>query len=124
MLQKLAGADHTTLLLNCYTKLKDVSKLDAFLRGSGAAEGSSSLPFDAETAVKVNALPGQHCSTPALCRVTAVFCRRTGDYLCRTYRKRNLSKEDQCVCWALSIVLTLSATLYYPKREQQPSVLL
>ncbi|CAL5228225.1 g11315 [Coccomyxa viridis] len=51
--QKLAGADHTTLLLNCYTKLKDVSKLDAFLRGSGASEGSSALPFDAETAVKV-----------------------------------------------------------------------
>ncbi|BDA46644.1 Vacuolar protein sorting-associated protein 11 homolog [Coccomyxa sp. Obi] len=48
-----AGADHTTLLLNCYTKLKDVAKLDAFLRGSGATEGSSSLPFDVETAVKV-----------------------------------------------------------------------
>lgn len=54
-MQKLAGADHTTLLLNCYTKLKDVSKLDAFLRGSGASEGSSALPFDAETAVKVTA---------------------------------------------------------------------
>jgi hypothetical protein len=27
----LAGADHTTLLLNCYTKLKDVAKLDAFI---------------------------------------------------------------------------------------------
>ena len=54
--QKLAGADHTTLLLNCYTKLKDVSKLDAFLRGSGASEGSSALPFDAETAVKVSLL--------------------------------------------------------------------
>lgn len=53
LVQKLAGADHTTLLLNCYTKLKDVSKLDAFLRGSEATEGSSSLPFDAETAVKV-----------------------------------------------------------------------
>lgn len=52
-MQKLAGADHTTLLLNCYTKLKDVSKLDAFLRGSGATEGSTTLPFDAETAVKV-----------------------------------------------------------------------
>jgi hypothetical protein len=51
--QKLAGADHTTLLLNCYTKLKDVTKLDAFLRGSGMTEGSTTLPFDAETAVKV-----------------------------------------------------------------------
>jgi hypothetical protein len=54
-MQGRAGADHTTLLLNCYTKLKDVAKLDAFLRGSGATEGSgaASMPFDAETAVKV-----------------------------------------------------------------------
>lgn len=27
----LASADHTTLLLNCYTKLKDVDKLDSFI---------------------------------------------------------------------------------------------
>ena len=53
-MQGRAGADHTTLLLNCYTKLKDVAKLDAFLRGSGATEGgAASLPFDIETAVKV-----------------------------------------------------------------------
>ena len=57
-LQKLAGADHTTLLLNCYTKLKDVSKLDAFLRGSGATDGSTPPPFDAETAVKVGGIVG------------------------------------------------------------------
>lgn len=31
----LASADHTTLLLNCYTKLKDVDKLDAFIYGGG-----------------------------------------------------------------------------------------
>jgi len=29
---KLANANHTTLLLNCYTKLKDVSKLDEFIK--------------------------------------------------------------------------------------------
>ena len=29
--QNLANTDHTTLLLNCYTKLKDVSKLDEFI---------------------------------------------------------------------------------------------
>jgi hypothetical protein len=55
--QGRAGADHTTLLLNCYTKLKDVAKLDAFLRGTGATEGSSTLPFDVETAVKVHIMP-------------------------------------------------------------------
>ena len=56
--QGRASADHTTLLLNCYTKLKDVDKLDSFLRGdcaagSGAAGSSPSLNFDVETAVKV-----------------------------------------------------------------------
>jgi hypothetical protein len=38
----LGTADHTTLLLNCYTKLKDVEKLDAFLHrnaGSGSSSG-------------------------------------------------------------------------------------
>lgn len=55
--QGKASADHTTLLLNCYTKLKDVDKLDQFLRGSGAADSAPSLNFDVETAVKVSALP-------------------------------------------------------------------
>ena len=27
----MATEEHTTLLLNCYTKLKDVSKLDEFI---------------------------------------------------------------------------------------------
>ncbi len=53
LLQGKASADHTTLLLNCYTKLKDVDKLDQFLRGSGAADTTPSLNFDVETAVKV-----------------------------------------------------------------------
>ena len=26
-----ANADHTTLLLNCYTKLKDIAQLDKFV---------------------------------------------------------------------------------------------
>jgi len=30
--QGIANADHTTLLLNCYTKLKDVDRLDAFIK--------------------------------------------------------------------------------------------
>lgn len=36
--QSLANADHTTLLLNCYTKLKDSSKLEEFIK---VAEQSS-----------------------------------------------------------------------------------
>lgn len=34
-LQSLANADHTTLLLNCYTKLKDSSKLEEFIKVLG-----------------------------------------------------------------------------------------
>ena len=40
-----ATADHTTLLLNCYAKLKDTEKLDAFIRTPGSAK------FDVETAI-------------------------------------------------------------------------
>lgn len=40
-----ATADHTTLLLNCYAKLKDTEKLDAFIRNPG------DLKFDLETAI-------------------------------------------------------------------------
>lgn len=40
--QSLANADHTTLLLNCYTKLKDSSKLEEFIKvwsGAGGLQG-------------------------------------------------------------------------------------
>ncbi|KAF9893293.1 hypothetical protein FE257_011723 [Aspergillus nanangensis] len=40
-----ATVDHTTLLLNCYAKLKDTSKLDAFIKAPGE------LKFDLETAI-------------------------------------------------------------------------
>ncbi|KAI8055580.1 uncharacterized protein B0P05DRAFT_479330 [Gilbertella persicaria] len=43
----LANADHTTLLLNCYTKLKDVSRLDQFIKTD------TDLNFDLETAITV-----------------------------------------------------------------------
>lgn len=45
--QNRANADHTTLLLNCYTKLKDVRKLDEFIKAD------SPYKFDLETAIKV-----------------------------------------------------------------------
>ncbi|RUS22924.1 hypothetical protein BC937DRAFT_94921 [Endogone sp. FLAS-F59071] len=45
--RSLANADHTTLLLNCYTKLKDVARLDQFIKTD------TELTFDLETAIKV-----------------------------------------------------------------------
>ena len=54
----LANSDHTTLLLNTYTKLKDVSRLDSFIktesrRPSSTGDESEELPFDLETAIRV-----------------------------------------------------------------------
>jgi hypothetical protein len=46
-----ANADHTTLLLNTYTKLKDVTRLDSFVRTESARAGE--LPFDLDTAIRV-----------------------------------------------------------------------
>lgn len=40
-----ATSDHTTLLLNCYAKLKDVDKLEAFIKQPG------DLKFDLDTAI-------------------------------------------------------------------------
>ncbi|KAI8634014.1 vacuolar protein sorting protein-like protein [Xylariaceae sp. FL1651] len=42
-----ATADHTTLLLNCYAKLKDVQKLEKFIRSEG------DLKFDLDTAINM-----------------------------------------------------------------------
>lgn len=55
----LANADHTTLLLNTYTKLKDVARLDSFIktesrgRGNVGAGEDQELPFDLVTAIRV-----------------------------------------------------------------------
>ncbi|KAK7350509.1 hypothetical protein VNO77_09207 [Canavalia gladiata] len=46
----LASKDHTTLLLNCYTKLKDVEKLNLFIRSD---DSIGELKFDVETAIRV-----------------------------------------------------------------------
>ncbi|TEA16878.1 Vacuolar protein sorting-associated protein 11-like protein [Colletotrichum sidae] len=42
-----ATADHTTLLLNCYAKLKDIDKLETFIKSPG------DLKFDLETAISM-----------------------------------------------------------------------
>ena len=61
--QGLANSDHTTLLLNTYTKLKDVSRLDSFIKTESKSRKKDSnvsgepdaeeLPFDLETAIRV-----------------------------------------------------------------------
>lgn len=46
----LASKDHTTLLLNCYTKLKDVDKLNVFIKSE---DGTGEHKFDVETTIRV-----------------------------------------------------------------------
>lgn len=43
--RRKATSDHTTLLLNCYAKLKDIKKLEAFIKSPG------DLKFDLDTAI-------------------------------------------------------------------------
>ena len=62
--QGLATADHTTLLLNCYTKAKDVDKLDAFLKGAERQSTSGTFPFSIDTAVKVRTHTQPACNPP------------------------------------------------------------
>ncbi|CAH7676498.1 vacuolar protein sorting 11 [Phakopsora pachyrhizi] len=51
----VANSDHTTLLLNCYTKLKDHDRLDDFIKTNNQriSKNNNQLPFDLETAIKV-----------------------------------------------------------------------
>lgn len=44
----LGASEHTTILLNCYTKLGDASKMAAFLQASAA-----DMPFDLDAAIRV-----------------------------------------------------------------------
>ncbi|KAI0293593.1 hypothetical protein BC826DRAFT_1105023 [Russula brevipes] len=57
----VANSDHTTLLLNTYTKLKDAARLDSFIKteskrgsnGTTTENGTDELPFDLDTAIRV-----------------------------------------------------------------------
>ena len=57
---KLANEDHTTLLLNCYTKLKDEARLNDFLM-------QQNVEFDVDTAIKVLRQSGYYSQALKLC---------------------------------------------------------
>jgi vacuolar protein sorting-associated protein 11 len=46
----LANSDHTTLLLNCYARLKNVEMLERFIKGG---TGGKDVEFDVDTAIMV-----------------------------------------------------------------------
>ncbi|KIJ34675.1 hypothetical protein M422DRAFT_263241, partial [Sphaerobolus stellatus SS14] len=70
----LANSDHTTLLLNTYTKLKDVSQLDSFIKVEShkTSGNKDELPFDLQTAIRV-------------CRQAGYF--EHASYLARKYER-------------------------------------
>lgn len=49
----LANSDITTLLLNCYTKLKDDEAISRFIHSSASDRDEDVPPFDLETAIRV-----------------------------------------------------------------------
>ena len=71
----VANADHTTLLLNTYTKLKDLSRLDSFIKLESKRNRDGDpdeLPFDLDTAIRV-------------CRQAGYF--EHASYLARKYER-------------------------------------
>ena len=92
----LANSDHTTLLLNCYTKLKDVASLDRFIKRPIVASPArmdredtfgaededldgekEELPFDLETAIRV--------------------CRQAGYFEHAAYLARRYQEHDEYI---------------------------
>ncbi|CAH0045563.1 unnamed protein product [Clonostachys solani] len=61
-----ATADHTTLLLNCYAKLKDIDKLEKFIKSPG------DLKFDLDTAIAM-------CRQGGYYEQAAYLARRHGE---------------------------------------------
>jgi vacuolar protein sorting-associated protein 11 len=93
-----ATADHTTLLLNCYAKLKDTEKLDAFIRTPG------DLKFDLETAI-------------AMCRQGGYYDQAA--YLATKYGENELVidiliEDSKKYAEALQYIWRLAAAQAYP----------
>ncbi|KAF9197012.1 hypothetical protein BGZ50_002723 [Haplosporangium sp. Z 11] len=86
----LANADHTTLLLNCYTKLKDVKRLDEFIKTD------SDLTFDLETAIQV--------------------CRQAGYYEHAVYLAEKFEEHDLYLTVQIDDVKQYDHALAYMRR--------
>ncbi|KAF9191262.1 hypothetical protein BGZ49_003569 [Haplosporangium sp. Z 27] len=95
----LANADHTTLLLNCYTKLKDVKRLDEFIKASlfhNSQSTDSDLTFDLETAIQV--------------------CRQAGYYEHAVYLAEKFDEHDLYLTVQIDDVKQYDRALTYMRR--------
>ncbi|KAI9373019.1 hypothetical protein BJX61DRAFT_408852 [Aspergillus egyptiacus] len=103
-----ASVDHTTLLLNCYAKLKDTKKLDAFIKAPGE------LKFDLETAI-------------AMCRQGGYF--EQAAYLATKYGENDmvvdiLIEDSKKYAEALEYIWRLEPELAYSNLMKYARVLL
>ena len=103
-----ATADHTTLLLNCYAKLKDTEKLDAFVRAPGE------IKFDLDTAI-------------AMCRQGGYF--EQAAYLARKHGEHELVidiliEDLHEYAAALKYIWRLPAEAAYPPLMKYARVLI
>ncbi|KAL2002971.1 hypothetical protein VTN02DRAFT_5380 [Thermoascus thermophilus] len=103
-----ATADHTTLLLNCYAKLKDTSKLDSFIKAPGE------LKFDLETAI-------------AMCRQGGYF--EQAAYLAKKHGENDmvvdiLIEDSQKYADAVEYIWRLDPEEAYPNLMKYARVLL
>ncbi|QSS53007.1 vacuolar protein sorting protein [Histoplasma capsulatum var. duboisii H88] len=103
-----ATADHTTLLLNCYAKLKDTSKLDSFIKAPGE------LKFDLETAI-------------AMCRQGGYY--EQAAYLARRHNENDmvidiLIEDSRKYEEALKYIWSLEPDIAYPNLMKYARVLL
>jgi hypothetical protein len=103
-----ATADHTTLLLNCYAKLKDTEKLDAFVKAPGE------IKFDLDTAI-------------AMCRQGGYF--EQAAFLARKHGEHELVidiliEDSHEYATALKYIWRLPADAAYPPLMKYARVLI
>ncbi|PGH32416.1 hypothetical protein GX50_04781 [[Emmonsia] crescens] len=103
-----ATADHTTLLLNCYAKLKDTTKLDSFIKAPGE------LKFDLDTAI-------------AMCRQGGYY--EQAAYLATKHNENDmvidiLIEDSQKYAEALKYIWSLEPNTAYPNLMKYARVLL
>ncbi|KAK3315511.1 hypothetical protein B0H66DRAFT_346224 [Apodospora peruviana] len=93
-----ATSDHTTLLLNCYAKLKDIDKLEKFIKSPG------DLKFDLDTAI-------------SMCRQGGYF--EQAAYLAKKHGEHDLVvdiliEDSKAYDEALNFICHLDAETAYP----------
>ncbi|KAG6190410.1 hypothetical protein E4U36_002893 [Claviceps purpurea] len=106
--RRKATADHTTLLLNCYAKLKDIDKLEKFIKSPG------DLKFDLDTAI-------------AMCRQGGYF--EQAAYLAKRHGETEmvvdiLIEDCQHYAEALDFIWSQEAEVAYPCMKKYARVLI